>query len=205
MLKITKSHFEVVQKYVYTFFLAVILGFMLQIAHAWVEPTLTPPGANAPAPLNESNVGQEKIGGLLLNSGGAATGLIVDKGRVGVGTSLPEALLSVFGNIQIKDGTQGVGKVLTSDASGVASWQATSALTYVGSCSAISSTEGGNTTCSISGANFMIIQGFWVGGDIGHNVGCFIEGGGFGIYGRAQHDNNYRNSHANCTFYGYRI
>lgn len=48
---------------------------------------------------------------------------IFDNGaNVGIGTNNPQAKLDLIGNIKIKDGTQGAGKVLTSDASGNASW-----------------------------------------------------------------------------------
>lgn len=43
-------------------------------------------------------------------------------GNVGIGTSIPQAKLDIKGNIKIADGTQGVGKVLTSNANGLASW-----------------------------------------------------------------------------------
>ena len=42
--------------------------------------------------------------------------------KVGIGTASPEATLDVAGNVKIADGTQGEGKVLTSDANGMASW-----------------------------------------------------------------------------------
>jgi hypothetical protein len=58
-----------------------------------------PPGGNIAAPLNTSNVGQSKQGGLTLNIGGATYGLIVDKGFVGIQTSTPQAELDVNGNI----------------------------------------------------------------------------------------------------------
>jgi hypothetical protein len=45
-------------------------------------------------------------------------------GNVGIGTAAPGAKLEVAGNVKITDGTQGAGKVLTSDANGMASWQA---------------------------------------------------------------------------------
>ena len=49
---------------------------------------------------------------------------VFDNGTdVGIGTSTPGAKLDVEGNIKIADGTQGLGKVLTSDADGLASWQ----------------------------------------------------------------------------------
>ncbi len=47
-------------------------------------------------------------------------------GRLGIGTSAPSASLDIMGNIKITDGTQGAGKVLTSDATGVATWQTAS-------------------------------------------------------------------------------
>jgi uncharacterized protein (TIGR02145 family) len=46
--------------------------------------------------------------------------------NVGVGTNSPVAKLDVVGTIKITDGTQGEGKVLTSDATGLASWQSQS-------------------------------------------------------------------------------
>jgi hypothetical protein len=44
-------------------------------------------------------------------------------GNVGIGVATPAAKLDIVGSIKIADGTQGVGKVLTSNASGLASWQ----------------------------------------------------------------------------------
>lgn len=43
--------------------------------------------------------------------------------RIGIGVNLPDAKLHVAGNVKIADGSQGMGKVLTSDATGLASWQ----------------------------------------------------------------------------------
>lgn len=48
--------------------------------------------------------------------------VISQTGNVGVGTTTPSAKLDVVGTVQIVDGTEGAGKVLTSDASGNASW-----------------------------------------------------------------------------------
>jgi len=46
-----------------------------------------------------------------------------NSGNIGIGTTTPQAKLDISGNIRITDGTQGAGKVLTSDANGLASWQ----------------------------------------------------------------------------------
>jgi len=46
-----------------------------------------------------------------------------DETSFGIRTSTPGAALGVNGNVKITDGTQGAGKVLTSDANGLASWQ----------------------------------------------------------------------------------
>lgn len=50
--------------------------------------------------------------------------------NVGIGTSAPTHKLHVAGTLKIADGTQGSGKVLTSDSNGVASWQSASASTW---------------------------------------------------------------------------
>jgi uncharacterized protein (TIGR02145 family) len=43
--------------------------------------------------------------------------------NVGINTSTPSSKLEVNGTFRITDGTQGIGKVLTSDSTGLASWQ----------------------------------------------------------------------------------
>lgn len=43
-------------------------------------------------------------------------------GWVGIGTNTPAANLDVIGSVKITDGSQGAGKVLTSDAAGLATW-----------------------------------------------------------------------------------
>jgi hypothetical protein len=49
---------------------------------------------------------------------------IIPGGNVGIGNTNPTAKLDVAGTVKIVDGSQGVGKVLTSDADGLASWAA---------------------------------------------------------------------------------
>ncbi|MBK8668672.1 MAG: collagen-like protein [Saprospiraceae bacterium] len=53
--------------------------------------------------------------------------LITENGNVGIGTPTPTAKLEVNGQVKISGGTPGAGKVLTSDASGLATWQAPTA------------------------------------------------------------------------------
>jgi len=43
--------------------------------------------------------------------------------NVGIGTAAPTQKLHILGTVSIEDGTQGNGKILTSDAAGNASWQ----------------------------------------------------------------------------------
>lgn len=69
----------------------------------WTDPTVAPPGGNLGAPLNTSNVGQEKAGGLTLNTGGAPIGLIVQSGNVGIGTQTPNGAKGVNGNADAND------------------------------------------------------------------------------------------------------
>jgi len=50
---------------------------------------------NILSPLNSGTTGQSKLGSLILNLGGAAVGLIVDKGFVGIGTTNPKGALDI--------------------------------------------------------------------------------------------------------------
>ena len=60
-------------------------------------------------------------------SGSDSSFIVTTAGKIGIGTTSPTAKLDVSGTVKIADGTQGAGKVLTSDASGNASWQSSSA------------------------------------------------------------------------------
>jgi len=55
-------------------------------------------------------------------------------GNVGIGTTSPGAKLEVAGQVKIRGGTPGAGKVLTSDANGLASWSAASGISYTYYC-----------------------------------------------------------------------
>jgi len=52
-----------------------------------------------------------------------STMVVLNNGNVGIGTTSPQAKLDIAGQIKIVDGTQGAGKVLTSDDNGLATWQ----------------------------------------------------------------------------------
>lgn len=65
-------------------------------------------------------------GDMFFNTGGATPSermRILNNGNVGIGTTTPTAKLDIAGAVKITDGTQGVGRKLTSDATGQASWQ----------------------------------------------------------------------------------
>ncbi|MDD5210011.1 MAG: hypothetical protein PHV36_11535 [Elusimicrobiales bacterium] len=53
-----------------------------------------------------------------------SSGLIVSAGNVGIGTTVPTSTLTVVGTFKLVDGTQTNGYVLTSNAAGLANWQA---------------------------------------------------------------------------------
>ncbi len=57
------------------------------------------------------------------NNAASQMTLQVGTGNFGIGQTNPAAKLDVAGTVKIADGTEGAGKVLTSNASGVASWQ----------------------------------------------------------------------------------
>lgn len=62
---------------------------------------------------------------LWIDEGNNSTPLIYgnfSNGRIGLGTISPDTRLHIVGNLKQVDGSQGIGKVLTSDANGVATW-----------------------------------------------------------------------------------
>ena len=128
-----------------TFFavVALLVGAHGVSGQTFSEPASTPPGGNTPTPLNVSAIDQSKDGGLTVGSNlsvlqvflvrggslistvsGNQTGLLVQYGNVGIGFNAlsPTAKLDIDGQIKIRGGSPGAGKVLTSDASGLATW-----------------------------------------------------------------------------------
>ncbi len=79
-----------------------------------------PPGPPGPTLGIYDSLGLESSGPLAPGDAGGRT--LYNLGNVGIGTT-PDEKLHIAGSVKIVDGSQGVNKVLTSDASGVASWQ----------------------------------------------------------------------------------
>ena len=69
------------------------------LAQSFTEPSSPPPNSNADAPLDVSANSQSKSAGLLLNTGGATNGLLVQYGNVGIGTLNPVTTLNVIGKV----------------------------------------------------------------------------------------------------------
>src|SRR3989338_3229446 len=109
--------------------IAIVVGLAATVVSAqasnWLPPSAPPTGGNPPAPINVGASPQSKQGALSLGTTNLpTTGTMLDV--IGV---LTTNALGVFGDahitgtIQIDGGSPGEGKVLTSDASGLASWQ----------------------------------------------------------------------------------
>jgi hypothetical protein len=65
-------------------------------------------------------------------------------GNLGLGTTTAAAKLDVIGKIKMTDGTQGVGKILTSDANGLARWATPAVLPWTTNGNDIFNSNTGN-------------------------------------------------------------
>jgi len=83
-------------------------------------------------PMTNGYLGFRDMGFDNLNNGMSSDAMVIQSGtgNVGIGTTNPGAKLEVNGNVKIVDGTQAAGKVLTSDATGLASWEAKESKAY---------------------------------------------------------------------------
>jgi len=68
------------------------------------------------------SVGAQSNHNLSILANGSSRIYVENTGNVGIGTAAPGAKLEVAGQVKITGGVPGVGKVLTSDAAGLASW-----------------------------------------------------------------------------------
>jgi hypothetical protein len=90
--------------------IALILGVLIltlgigYLAIAWTEPGQAPPAGNVSDPLNTSLTAQSKEGALVLaTNSGVTTGLIVQYGKVGIGTTNPGQRLTIEGSAPIAE------------------------------------------------------------------------------------------------------
>ena len=82
--------------------LSFLVGFYA--VATWTEPSSPPPESNTSAPINVGSDLQTKTGALIINSGGADTGLQL-LGKVSIGTiGIPTEALEVNGNIKLANG-----------------------------------------------------------------------------------------------------
>jgi hypothetical protein len=119
-------------------------------------------------------------------TGSDSSFVVKTDGKVGIGTNSPSAKLEVVGSVKITDGTQGAGKVLTSDASGNASWQSSSAGGAFSNMQ-VYATAGTFTFTIPAGITKILVEVWGAGGGGGvasTSLGNVALGGGGGGYGK---------------------
>ena len=90
---------------------------------AWTERGFVGVGNNTNAWSDMMVIGAKNSTPLIFATENAEKMRIDTLGNVGIGTNTPGAKLEVAGQVKITGGTPGAGKVLTSDADGLATWQ----------------------------------------------------------------------------------
>ncbi|MBP6858424.1 MAG: hypothetical protein KBC33_01170 [Candidatus Pacebacteria bacterium] len=139
-----------------------LIGFFLgatalsTLAATWTTPSCNPstsgPGAcNTEAPVHVGSTGQSKLGPLLVNTASV----------------LDDIGLTITGKIKLDDIRKGAGKVLTSDADGVGTWQTPGNLDISSLCNSIQT----GTSPSVTSIN-LIKNGKNICSD---NNGCSIR------------------------------
>jgi len=93
-------------------FVLALFALSLSVFAQWQDPTAAPTLGNAQPPINVGSILQYKAGSIVADGLRAALSLITDLASVA----------TFNGQIKITSGTPGAGKVLTSDATGIASW-----------------------------------------------------------------------------------
>lgn len=76
---------------------AFLFSIGLQAFAEFTQPTTSVLNAGVFAPLNTGIAGQAKSGGLILNTGGAVNGLVIDNGNVVIGNNYSGGILNVQG------------------------------------------------------------------------------------------------------------
>ncbi|MEO8637871.1 MAG: H-type lectin domain-containing protein [Candidatus Taylorbacteria bacterium] len=112
----------------YILSIALSLGILFGVSSlqaGYTAPTMAPPNGNAEAPINVGDNVQTKLGQLRINTqiidpykvGLLVFGKSIFNGNIEIGTTTSPATVKIF------NGSQGSGKVLTSDDVGNATWQ----------------------------------------------------------------------------------
>ncbi len=130
-----KSLFTTITKHMIVAALVLVGGAYIFAQSTFTYPPAgtVPPNGNVAAPINAGPSLQTKSGGLFLNTDASplSTGLkafgrtlLYPNFAGDVALQVGTTTGGLTGKIQIIDGNQGAGKVLTSDANGVATWSA---------------------------------------------------------------------------------
>jgi hypothetical protein len=108
------------------------IGLFYYNVSTWIQLSTWQLTGNTGTNNTTNKLGTTDLNPVILTTEGTEKMRIDANGNVGIGTNNPTLSLDVLGTFRLEDGTQGAGKILTSNANGSIKWENSSALGFSG-------------------------------------------------------------------------